>query len=208
MSNTQMLKGEMLGKAIAEAIAKKGVSKKKLAEDFGIKPPSVQDWIKRGTIGRDNLFKLIDYFADVCAPSFWGVSNSGDDQYGAVPIITWEQAATRLPGVHIDDDETIPCPKLHSPNTFALRVRTDAMTAPYGKSYPEGSVIFVNPDDIEPQSGDRIIARVENSPRAVFNVFMQEGTKAWLKPLNPQYPVIMGVDFRIIGKVIGKWEDE
>jgi transcriptional regulator with XRE-family HTH domain len=68
-----MLTGEKLGQAIAEAIEKKGISKKAIAERYGVKPPSVQDWVKRGTISKDKLFDLIDYFSDVCDNSHWGI---------------------------------------------------------------------------------------------------------------------------------------
>lgn len=71
-----MLTGEKLGAAIGKAIAKKGVSKKSIAERFGVKPPSVQDWIKRGTISKDKLFELIDYFSDVCDSYHWGLYES------------------------------------------------------------------------------------------------------------------------------------
>lgn len=71
-----MLTGEKLGEAISLAIEKKGVSKKAIAERFGVKPPSVQDWIKRGTISKDKLFDLIDYFSDVCENSHWGISDN------------------------------------------------------------------------------------------------------------------------------------
>lgn len=68
--------GEKLGEAISLAIEKKGVSKKAIAERFGVKPPSVQDWIKRGTISKDKLFDLIDYFSDVCTNEHWDLSEN------------------------------------------------------------------------------------------------------------------------------------
>lgn len=79
-----MLTGEKLGEAIRFAIEKKGVSKKAIAERFGVKPPSVQDWIKRGTISKDKLFDLIDYFADVCGNDHWGLS--GNSAYKISPV--------------------------------------------------------------------------------------------------------------------------
>lgn len=79
-----MLTGEKLGEAISLAIEKKGVSKKAIAERFGVKPPSVQDWIKRGTISKDKLFDLIDYFSDVCGNDHWGLS--GNSVYKISPV--------------------------------------------------------------------------------------------------------------------------
>lgn len=68
-----MLTGEQLGAAIAAAIEKKGISKKELADAFGVKPPSVQDWIKRGTISKEKLPFLWTFFADVVGPEHWGI---------------------------------------------------------------------------------------------------------------------------------------
>lgn len=69
-----MLTGEKLGHAIAEAIERKGVAKKSVAAHFGVRPPSIQDWIHRGTISKDKLPKLWSYFADVAGPEHWGLA--------------------------------------------------------------------------------------------------------------------------------------
>lgn len=68
-----MLTGERLGAAIGRAIELKGVSKRDVADHFGVRPPSVQDWIKRGTIRKDKLEPLFRYFADVVGPEHWGL---------------------------------------------------------------------------------------------------------------------------------------
>ena len=72
-----MLTGQELGAAIEAAAAKKGITKKKLAEDFGVKPPSVQGWVKHGRIDKSRLFDLIEYFSDVADASHWGISPAG-----------------------------------------------------------------------------------------------------------------------------------
>ncbi len=58
-----MLTGEKLGGAIEAAIKLKGVTKKEVAAHFGVQPPSIQDWVKRGTIGKEKLPKLWSYFS-------------------------------------------------------------------------------------------------------------------------------------------------
>ncbi|WP_375738049.1 helix-turn-helix transcriptional regulator [Pseudomonas boanensis] len=68
-----MLTGPELGAAIEAAVAKKGITKKKLAEDFGVKPPSVQGWVKNGRIDKSRLFELLAYFSDVVDASHWGL---------------------------------------------------------------------------------------------------------------------------------------
>lgn len=72
-----MLTGKELGDAIESARIAKGVSKKKLADDFGVSPPSVQGWVKYGRIDKGKLFQLIDYFKDDVEDSHWHIS---DDQ--------------------------------------------------------------------------------------------------------------------------------
>ena len=69
-----MLTGPALGAAIEAARLKKPVSKRELAEHFGVKPPSVQDWVRRGTIDKAKLPALWLYFADVAGPSHWGLA--------------------------------------------------------------------------------------------------------------------------------------
>lgn len=71
-----MLTGKEFGQAIAEAIKRKGVPKAAVARHFGIKPPSINDWINRGTVSKDKLDDLFLYFSDVCGPDHWGRSPS------------------------------------------------------------------------------------------------------------------------------------
>lgn len=68
-----MLTGPDLGAAIEAARIAKGVSKKGLADDFQVKPPSVQGWVKNGRIDKSKLMDVIAYFADVVGPEHWGL---------------------------------------------------------------------------------------------------------------------------------------
>lgn len=69
-----MLTGHELGAAIESARQLKGVTKKTLAEHFDVRPPSVQDWVKRGTIDKEKLPALWAYFADVVGLEHWGLA--------------------------------------------------------------------------------------------------------------------------------------
>lgn len=68
-----MLTGTDLGAAIEAARIAKGVSKKKLADDFSVKPPSIQGWVKNGRIDKSKLMDVIAYFSDVVGPEHWGL---------------------------------------------------------------------------------------------------------------------------------------
>jgi SOS-response transcriptional repressor LexA len=95
----------------------------------------------------------------------------------------------------------------HSESTFAVRVRGDSMTAAHGKSYPEGCIIFVDPDQCSPSNGARVLAKLNGSEEVTFKVFKDEDGRRWLQPLNQSHQPIRD-EFRVIGTVIGKWEDE
>jgi hypothetical protein len=80
--------GKELGEAIRVAIEKKidlGVSKKQIAVAFGIKEPSIADWIKKGSIGKERLPKLWRYFSDVVDMEHWGLSPDDFSCFGLVP---------------------------------------------------------------------------------------------------------------------------
>ena len=68
-----MLTGPELGAAIEAARIAKGVSKKTLADDFSVKPPSIQGWVKNGRIDKSKLMDVIAYFSDVVGPEHWGL---------------------------------------------------------------------------------------------------------------------------------------
>lgn len=135
----------------------------------------------------------------------------GPGIYGMVPVISsvragkWREASDPFePG---DAEEYLPCPTKHSKSTYALRVDGDSMTAPLGRSYPEGSVIFVDPEQNGCAPGDRVIAKVKGRDGVIFKQLAKDGDRPYLKSLNPHHPPIFD-EFRVIGKVIGTWIPE
>lgn len=130
---------------------------------------------------------------------------------GGVPLISWIQAgdwAEASDPFHPGDAEAwIPSIKAHSERAFALRVRGDSMTAPHGKSYPEGCIIIVEPARLLPVNGERIVAKLEGTNEVTFKVYKEEDGRRWLQPLNPSHEPIRQ-PFKVVGTVIGKWEDD
>jgi SOS-response transcriptional repressor LexA len=126
-----------------------------------------------------------------------------------VPLVSWSQAANWEKAGKQATDRWIPCIAHHSPDTYALRVHGDSMTASSGhlKSYPKDSIIFVDASLINPDDGERVIARIEESSKITFKEFKQEDGRRWLLPLNPKHEPIRTA-FTVLGTVIGKWEDE
>lgn len=135
----------------------------------------------------------------------------GPDIKGRVPLISWVQAGMWNEAVDIFEpgyaDEWLPVLRNGSPHTYALRVDGDSMTAQYGKSYPEGTIIIVDPDQRSPSSGQRVIAKLCGSNKVTFKVFVEEDGRRWLKPLNAQHPPIYD-EFRVLGTVTAKYELE
>lgn len=72
--NKAMLTGKELGEALRTAISKKAITKKAVADHFGVKPQSVQDWINFGRISKRHLNELVAFFSDVAGPEHWGIS--------------------------------------------------------------------------------------------------------------------------------------
>ncbi len=133
---------------------------------------------------------------------------------GKVPLISSVQAGLWCEAVdnyHVGDhEELLDCPKSCGKTAYALRVRGDSMTNPIpgGKTYPEGTIIFVDPSQAI-TSGCRVIAKLPYSNEATFKEYREEDGKRWLKPLNPTYDKIeVTAEIRLCGVVIGKWEDD
>lgn len=136
---------------------------------------------------------------------------AGPDVRGRIPLISWVQAGMWSEAVDIYEpgyaERWLPFLKSNGEKTFALRVVGDSMTARFGKSYPEGCVIFVDPENRTPENGDRIIAKLEDTQEVTFKVFTKDAGRCWLRPLNDSHPPIYDA-FSVVGKVIGKWEDD
>jgi SOS-response transcriptional repressor LexA len=121
-----------------------------------------------------------------------------------VPLIDWKQLTESK--AH-EIAPLIPCPTNHSPNTFATRVKDNTMTAQYGRSYPEGCIIFIDPDRAsEAQSGDRVYALIDGKIPS-FKQFGEADGERYLQSINLQYPIITK-PFEIKGLVIGCWIPE
>lgn len=73
-----MLTQDKLGRAIAEAIKLKGVSKADVARHFEMSPQAVQSWIRTGRVGKERIFLLFDYFSDVVGMDHWMENDSED----------------------------------------------------------------------------------------------------------------------------------
>lgn len=139
-----------------------------------------------------------------------GYSHSFSIPYFEVPIISWVQAGAFCNSdtqVLPHDCEMILCPnKSASKRTFALRVIGDSMTAPYGKSYPEGTIIFVDPEKIA-EPGQRVVAKTDKG-HTFKELARNEFGQFYLRPLNPSHQPIFEEGIEVCGVVIGSYYPE
>ncbi|WP_123473531.1 LexA family protein [Pseudomonas protegens] len=133
-----------------------------------------------------------------------------NERFGKVPLISWVQAGawceTASNFESYNADTWLSCPVPISKHGYALRVLGDSMTNPSpGRSYPTGCIIFVDPE-AETRTGDRVIARVPRTNEATFKVLVEDAGRQFLRPINPQYPIIdITEETHICGKVIGSF---
>lgn len=109
-----------------------------------------------------------------------------------VPLISWVSAGEfkdcgDIPSLEEAEEVTI-SPVRVSTRAYAVRVKGDSMVAPMGgKSYPDGTIIIVDPE-VEPAPGKKVIARYGSD--MTFKELVMDSGSWWLKPLNPQYPLL------------------
>ena len=132
------------------------------------------------------------------------------DRFGKVPLISWVQAGAWCEAIcnfePYDAEVWISCPVPISRNGYALKVLGDSMTNPGpGRSYPSGCIIFVDPEN-QVNNGDRVVARVPRTNEVTFKVLDSDAGRVYLRPINPQYPIIdITEETQICGKVVGSF---
>lgn len=161
------------------------------------------EWLKSGRVSRDIHYPI-------------GSSDAVPSIQSWAPLVSWQDAA----GYALEAPETeqqlpdsgleyLPCLKRLGSRAFALRVEGDTMVSPYpgSRSYPSGSIIFVDPDH-EICNGSRVIASIPGEAEVTFKEYREDGARRYLKPLNPQYPTLtITEDTLICGVVVGSWID-
>lgn len=206
------------GQRVVNRMKELNLSGVEVAKHCGVSSTTVTNW-RSGEHGATGmaLSKLAQILR--CSPDWLLYGREKDSpgsneprSGGEVPLISkvtaGKWATAEDPYVPGDAEQFIHCPVNHGPNTYALRVEGDSMTAQFGKSYPHSSVIYVDPDQVGSiASGDRVIAVREGTDEVLFKQYVNDGGQHFLRSLNSSWPPTTG-DFKLIGKVIGKFEEE
>lgn len=169
-----------------------------------------REWLEYGVLPRE-------YSTGRNRPTSTATDHSNvreiDHRFGKVPLISWVQAGAWCEAISnievYDADSWLSCPVPISNLGYALKVHGDSMTNPGpGRSYPAGCIIFVDPE-AETKTGDRVIARVPRTNEATFKILVEDAGRQFLRPINPQYPIIdITEETHICGKVVGSFIPE
>ncbi len=86
------------------------------------------------------------------------------------------------------------CPQLavatyFSGSAFAMRVINDTMEAPFGTSFPRGSVVIIDPESVM-KDYSFVVVSIEHSAELILRQVVHEGSQRYLKAINPRYPLI------------------
>ena len=122
------------------------------------------------------------------------------------PLISWVSAGSWSeacePYTLKDIDEWYESNAHIEGNAFWLRVQGDSMTSPAGLSIPEGMLILVDTGK-EPKNGSLVIAKLTDANEATFKKLVIDGGQKFLKPLNPQYPLMsINGNCKVLGVVV------
>lgn len=169
-----------------------------------------REWLEYGVLPKE-----LDSQLGTTQPKEHEFSNVREmtERFGKVPLISWVQAGAWCEAISnfesCDADSWLSCPVPISPNGYALKVVGDSMTNPGpGRSYPTGCILFVDPE-AETKTGDRVIARVPRTNEATFKILVEDAGRQFLRPINPQYPIIdITEETHICGKVVGSFIPE
>lgn len=218
-----------LSEKIKRLRASHGLTQEQLAKSVGVSRVAVSKWESGDTqnLKHENLAalahafsisigELLDESPRNARNAEHGLSNvepGPDIRQSQIPLISWVQAGQFCAAPDLlqpgDAEEWLPAVKRFGPHAYALRVVGDSMVLPYPSkdSFFPGTIIFVDPD--KPlTNGAKVIAKIDGTQEATFKVYSEDGGKRYLKPQNPQYPVIeMDETMHICGVVVWQGGD-
>lgn len=114
-----------------------------------------------------------------------GAWNEANEAYGLDQIDEWYESETHVQGA-----------------AFWLRVEGESMTAPTGKSVPDGSLILIDTGK-DSENGSLVVAKLTDSNEATFKKLVIDGGNWYLKGLNPTWPAMkVNGDCKIIGVAV------
>lgn len=206
-----------------------GLSQERVAELLGVSQPSYQRLEKGGVKNPKHLNEIAEIYHT--SPEWLKFGVGTPPEYlnvplipeGKVPLIPWNKVtawygiydfeglikatsfstggAVGQPLVNI---EYISFPDKKNNKVFALRVKGDSMIpqSTGRRAFLEGEIIIIDPEKT-PKNMDYVIALQEGSQEALFKQYVIDGSNQYLRPLNPQYPlIVLNEKINICGVVV------
>ena len=156
------------------------MSEQQFADAVGVSRGAVQQWEKPGGTApkRSNQPRVAEVLGVSIAELLSGGSNTspGVDARAEVPLVSEVEAGRYTV---IDNFrptgrfETVPVTVPVKRHTYALRVNGDSMLSASGDSFPDGSIVIVEPE-IQAVPGDYVIALTE-SQQTTFKQLVRDG---------------------------------
>ncbi|WP_268843101.1 MULTISPECIES: LexA family protein [Aeromonas] len=212
-----------IGERIKLSRSRLKMTQQQLGDKIGANKASISQW-ENGVYTPDakNIAELAKALG---VTVFWLIDGKGDPvgsnvvpaskSFLLVPLLDFVQAGLFCQGNWTPDGQDEDCvryacpnPKA-GPNTYALMVRGESMTNPFGsRSYPEGTIIFVDPD-VPAKPGHRVIAALQDGKLTFKELAENEQGEKYLRALNQRYTISeYGEPVKICGVVIGSYMPE
>ena len=170
------------------------MSEQQFAEALGVTRGAVQQWERtKGTAPRRTLQPKVAKLLGISVAELMTGSNvtAGSDMRGEVPLVSEVEAGhyTAIDNFKSKKSglELVPVNVEIKRHTFALRVHGDSMISDSHDSFPEGSILIVEPD-MEAVPGDYVIAKNAEG-ETTFKQLVKDAGEFYLKPLNARYPI-------------------
>jgi SOS-response transcriptional repressor LexA len=183
-----------------------GMSEQQFAKAAGVSRGAVQQWEKPGGTApkRSNQHRVAELLGISVAELVSGGTNlsAGLDMRGEVALVSEVEAGNYTVIDNFKPSgkfETVPVTVPIKRHTYALRVHGDSMASEVGDTFPEGSIIIVEPE-LKAMPGDFVIA-LNTENETTFKQLVKDGGEFYLKPLNTRYPIKPLGTAKVIGVV-------
>ena len=197
------------------------ITQEKLAEMAGVTPGGMGHWLnKRREPSLEQIAKILkvinldkmvlnsdgsleyphDIIANVTPIDIQPTYQNSFPVLSAVQAGQWTEACEPYTLDEIDEwhETTVRTSK----RCFWLRVQGDSMTSPVGTSIPEGMLVLVDTER-EHENGSLVVAKLTDVNEATFKKLIRDSGQEYLKPLNPNYPMMpINGNCRVIGVAV------
>lgn len=117
-----------------------------------------------------------------------------------VPVIEWKNIHKHQNAPAISHRT---CPTEHSASTYAVRYTGTMMQSETGQSFPDGCILFVDPEQTSRLTDKNpVIAAIGPGRDIAFKRYREEGGMQWVENINPKFNYGPTTDFVVIGRVI------